>query len=93
MSGLQPHVEYVFAVAAYGPGGELIGQSIGIPTPPILASYSLSHGVGWGLLAQCAYRARDYTTATKSSDVLWKQFVHPLTTDDEGVIPTYRLMV
>ena len=90
VTGLQPHVEYVFSVAAYGPGGQLIGQSLGVPTSPILAAHSLSHEVAFGILSQCAYNSQNYTIASKSSDILWKQFVYSLTTDDIGTIPTYR---
>ena len=89
MSGLHPHIDYVFAVAAYGPGGQLIGQSVGTPTAPILASYPLSHGVGCGLLGQYAYKMKNYSIAVKSTDLLWKKFVYSLSTDDLGAVPSY----
>ena len=83
-----PHVQYIFAIAAYGPGGQLIGHSIGLSTNPIIASHCLSNDVAFDLLYQIAYNTNNYTIAIKSAELLWKQF--SLTTNDKGVIPTYR---
>lgn len=90
VTGLQPHVEYVFAVAAFGSGGKLIGPSPGLPTAPILASDPICHEMGCGLLCQYAYKTKNYSIAIKSADILWKKFVYPLTTDETGAIPNYR---
>ena len=46
--GLKPNEEYVFAVAAYSINGELIGDSIGHTSRPIVACYSLPLIAAWG---------------------------------------------
>lgn len=52
VAGLQPNTEYVFAVTAHGPLGELIGGGMGASTRPLLASHSFPLSTAWGLLCQ-----------------------------------------
>lgn len=91
VSGLTPNTEYVFAVAAFGPQGELLGKSIGRSTRPILSAYPLSVLLAWGYLCQSSYKAGLYTLTTRVANIIWKQFVHPLTTEDNiDILPVYR---
>ena len=91
VSGLTPNTEYVFAVAAFGPQGELLGKSIGRSTKPILSAYPLSLPLAWGYLCQSTYKAGLYTLGTRVANIIWKQFVHPLTTEDNiHILPVYR---
>ena len=50
--GLQPNEEYVFAVAAYTSGGELVGGAIGQTCQPLVATHHLPLSVAWGYLCQ-----------------------------------------
>ena len=52
VKGLQVNESYVFAVAAYGQRGELIGGSIGATGRPIVACYRLSMLMLWGYCCQ-----------------------------------------
>ena len=47
-----PLEKYVVAVAAYGRNGQLIGDSIGQTSMPILASTPLPIGLAYGHLAK-----------------------------------------
>jgi len=52
VEGLEPNQTYVFAVAAYGSQGVLLGNAIGQTTRPTLASIPLPTLSTWALLAQ-----------------------------------------
>lgn len=52
VTGLEPDEKYVFAVAAYDKAGNLIGDSIGDSTEPILASSTLSILMSWAYMCQ-----------------------------------------
>lgn len=52
ITGLDPDEKYVFAVAAYDKNGNLIGDSIGDSTEPILASSTLSILMSWAYMCQ-----------------------------------------
>ena len=52
VKGLQANESYVFAIAAYGQRGELIGGSIGTMGRPIVACYRLSMLTLWGYCCQ-----------------------------------------
>ena len=50
--GLQPNEEYVFAVAAYTCGGELVGGGIGQTGQPLVTTHRLPLSLAWGYLCQ-----------------------------------------
>jgi hypothetical protein len=52
ISGLKPNENYVFAVAAYDQAGNVLGDSIGESSEPVLASNTLSLLTGWTYLCQ-----------------------------------------
>jgi hypothetical protein len=52
IAGLEPDEKYMFAVAAYDKSGNLIGDSIGDSTDPILASSTLSILMSWAYMCQ-----------------------------------------
>lgn len=52
ISGLEPNQKYTFAVAAYDAQGNLIGNSIGDTSRPVLASLPLPLLSAWAHLAQ-----------------------------------------
>ncbi len=52
VSGLQPNQDYVFAVAAYGSTGVVLGGGIGQTSGPFLAAHSLSLTTAWGYCSQ-----------------------------------------
>lgn len=52
ITGLEPDEKFVFAVAAYDKNGNLIGDSIGESTEPILASSTLSILMSWAYMCQ-----------------------------------------
>ena len=58
VSGLQGGHKYMFAVAAYTSDGQLIGNSIGQSTKPILASSPLPILLSWAYLSQVQYYIR-----------------------------------
>jgi len=72
---LQPNEEYVFAVAAYTSGGELVGGAIGQTGQPLVATHHLPLSVAWGYLCQCAYTAGVHSVAKKAAAVLWRECV------------------
>jgi hypothetical protein len=55
ITGLEPDEKYIFAVAAYDKSGNLIGDSIGDSTDPILASSTLSILMGWAYMCQVRF--------------------------------------
>jgi hypothetical protein len=56
ITGLTPNENYIFAIAAYDKNGQLIGDSIGESTEPVLAYSTLSSLMGWAYLCQVNYR-------------------------------------
>lgn len=55
VEGLEPNQKYVFAVAAYNCQGDLMGNTIGGSTSPLLASLPVSLLYTWAHLAQVHY--------------------------------------
>lgn len=55
VDGLEPNQKYVFAVAAYNSQGQLLGNSIGRKTSPLLASMPLPLLSSWAQLSQVCY--------------------------------------
>jgi hypothetical protein len=57
ISGLKADEKYIFAVAAYDENGQMIGDSIGESSDPVLASNTLSLLMSWAYLCQvCFYK-------------------------------------
>lgn len=55
VDGLQSNQKYAFAVAAYDSKGQLVGNSIGDTTLPVLASLPTPVLTTWAHLAQVNY--------------------------------------
>ncbi|XP_077980140.1 cilia- and flagella-associated protein 54-like [Glandiceps talaboti] len=85
VSGLSPNERYVFAVAAYTADGELIGDSIGDTSKPILASHPLPVLMAWAFLSQVAYQVQCYNIAQTAGYILWDHFVAPPPPPDSEV--------
>ncbi|KAM4676016.1 cilia- and flagella-associated protein 54 [Discoglossus pictus] len=77
VKGLVTNEKYIFAVAAYSADGNLIGDTIGESTKPILAFPPLSVPATWAYLAQTAYQMGNYRVAKQAVSVLWNYFVLP----------------
>ncbi|KAK7503699.1 hypothetical protein BaRGS_00005238, partial [Batillaria attramentaria] len=77
VSGLEPNVAYVFAMAAYTVDGKMIGGCVGETTKPILASHPLPVLTTWAFLSQFAYQVGHYPVAKQACDVLWDHFIAP----------------
>ncbi len=75
ISTLNPDEKYIFAIAAYDKNGELIGNSIGDSTEPILACNSLSILMNWAFICQVSYQINEYNLAKVAFDKLWKNFI------------------
>lgn len=52
IEGLEPNQKYVFAVAAYNSQGNMLGNTVGATTVPILAAMPLPLLSTWAHLAQ-----------------------------------------
>lgn len=65
----------MFAVAAYDKEGELIGNSVGESTDPILVSNTYSILICWSLLCQVCYQIGNYDLSITSCEKLSKYFV------------------
>ncbi|XP_071490299.1 cilia- and flagella-associated protein 54-like [Diadema antillarum] len=78
VSGLRVNQRYVFAVAAYTADGQLIGDSIGDTSRPMLASHPLPVLMTWAFLSQAAYQVGCYDIGLTASMVLWDHFVAPI---------------
>ena len=76
MSDLTPNESYIFAVGAYDKRGELIGDSIGETSSPIVACHSFSILYNWSLLCQVAYQANEFGTALSAFEQLWRHFIY-----------------
>ncbi|XP_076861097.1 cilia- and flagella-associated protein 54 isoform X4 [Brachyhypopomus gauderio] len=74
VSGLEPNQKYIFAVASYDAEGNLLGNSIGDTTRPLLASLPLPLLTTWAHLAQVAYQTGQYAVAKKACSDLWSHF-------------------
>ncbi|XP_036433426.1 cilia- and flagella-associated protein 54 [Colossoma macropomum] len=77
ISGLEPNQKYVFAVAAYDAQGNLVGNTIGETTRPLLASLPLPLLSTWAHLAQVAYQTGQHTLAKKACSEIWSHFTLP----------------
>ncbi|XP_060759219.1 cilia- and flagella-associated protein 54 [Neoarius graeffei] len=81
ISGLEPNQKYTFAVAAYDAQGNLIGNSIGDTSRPVLASLPLPLLSAWAHLAQVAYRTGQHALAKKACSEIWSHFTLPSVAD------------
>lgn len=59
VTGLDPNMEYVFAVAAYTRTGELVGGAIGETGPPVVACYRLPLVTAWTYCCQVKEREEE----------------------------------
>ncbi len=75
ISGLKQDEKYIFALAAYDNTGELIGNSIGESTEPVLASSSLSILMNWAFLCQASYQIGENELAASAFEKLWSHFI------------------
>ncbi|KAK7926126.1 hypothetical protein WMY93_008436 [Mugilogobius chulae] len=76
VDGLDTNQKYVFAVAAYDSQGELVGNSIGETTIPMLASPPLPLLTSWAYLAQVAFQTKQYDVARRACQKLWRHFTN-----------------
>ncbi|XP_043823641.1 cilia- and flagella-associated protein 54 [Dromiciops gliroides] len=74
--GLEPNEKYLFAVAAYGPDGELIGDTIGETSKPILIYTPLSTITTRLYLTEVAFQVGKYSLAKKAFAPVWDYFVY-----------------
>ena len=87
ISGLSPDEKYIFAVAAYDSNGQLISNTIGDSTEPILASNTLSILMNWAFLCQVCYQINEYNIALTAFEMLWKHFIiEQVTPESETII-------
>uniref|UniRef100_A0A3P9PWW2 Cilia and flagella associated protein 54 n=1 Tax=Poecilia reticulata TaxID=8081 RepID=A0A3P9PWW2_POERE len=77
VEGLQPNQTYVFAVAAYDSKWQLVGNSIGDTTLPVLACFPTSVLSTWAHLAQVAFETGQYAVAKRACRKLWCQYIDP----------------
>nr|XP_034983012.1 cilia- and flagella-associated protein 54 isoform X3 [Zootoca vivipara] len=97
---LEPNQSYIFAVAAYDSDGNLISDSIGETTKPILAYPPLPAAAVRAYLIQSAFQVENYALSKKAFLPLWESFVsEPLIPDATVVsvsttldVPQYRLI-
>ncbi|XP_062991053.1 cilia- and flagella-associated protein 54 [Elgaria multicarinata webbii] len=75
VKGLEPNQMYIFAVAAYDSDGNLIGNSIGETTMPVLAYPPLSAATVRAYLVQSAFQIENYALSKKAFQPLWDNFV------------------
>ncbi|XP_068456804.1 cilia- and flagella-associated protein 54 isoform X1 [Clinocottus analis] len=76
VEGLEPNQKYVFAVAAYNFQGNLLGNSIGGSTFPLLASLPLPLLYTWAHLTQVAYQTDQYAVAKRACRELWLHYTY-----------------
>ncbi|XP_074082731.1 cilia- and flagella-associated protein 54 isoform X3 [Macrotis lagotis] len=74
--GLEPNEKYLFAVAAYGSDGELIGKSVGESTKPILIYTPLSTVTTRLYLTEVAYQVGKHSLTKKAFAPVWDYFVY-----------------
>ncbi|XP_051857194.1 cilia- and flagella-associated protein 54 [Antechinus flavipes] len=74
--GLEPNEKYIFAVAAYGYNGELVGKAIGETSKPILVYMPLSTITTRLYLTEVAYQIGKYSLAKKAFAPVWDYFVY-----------------
>ncbi|PWA23023.1 hypothetical protein CCH79_00001892 [Gambusia affinis] len=77
VDGLQSNQKYAFAVAAYDSKGQLVGNSIGDTTLPVLASLPTPVLTTWAHLAQVAFETGQYAVAKIACRKLWSQYIDP----------------
>ncbi|XP_072301761.1 cilia- and flagella-associated protein 54 [Eucyclogobius newberryi] len=76
VEGLDPNQKYVFAVAAYNNQGDLVGNSIGETTIPMLASPLLPLLTAWAYLAQVAFQTKQHDIAKRACQKLWSHYTY-----------------
>nr|XP_040035732.1 cilia- and flagella-associated protein 54-like isoform X2 [Gasterosteus aculeatus aculeatus] len=76
VEGLEPNQKYVFAVAAYNCQGDLMGNTIGGSTSPLLASLPVSLLYTWAHLAQVAFQTEQYAVAKRACRELWIHYTY-----------------
>lgn len=50
--GLRPHEDYVFAVAAFGKDGTMVGKAVGRTSKPLRTTFPLPLLTAWGYCCQ-----------------------------------------
>ncbi|XP_068572705.1 cilia- and flagella-associated protein 54 [Cebidichthys violaceus] len=76
VEGLEPNQKYVFAVAAYNRQGNLLGNTIGASTFPLLASLPVPLLYTWAHLAQVAFQTKQYAVAKRACRELWIHYTY-----------------
>ncbi|XP_032432607.1 cilia- and flagella-associated protein 54 [Xiphophorus hellerii] len=77
VDGLQSNQKYVFAVAAYDSKGQLVGNSIGDTSLPVLACLPTPVLSTWAHLAEVAFETRQHAVAKRACRKLWSQYIDP----------------
>ncbi|XP_047462207.1 cilia- and flagella-associated protein 54-like isoform X2 [Mugil cephalus] len=77
VTGLEPNLKYVFAVAAYNNQGKLLGNTIGRSTLPLLTCMSVPLLSAWASLAEVAFQMEQYAIAKRACRELWSHFTYP----------------
>ncbi|XP_078006547.1 cilia- and flagella-associated protein 54 [Phascolarctos cinereus] len=83
---LEPNEKYIFAVAAYGCDGELIGEAIGETSKPILVYTPLSTVTTRLCLTEVAYQVGKYSLAKKAFAPVWDYFVYTPSPSNTSII-------
>ncbi|KAK9536651.1 hypothetical protein VZT92_006417 [Zoarces viviparus] len=76
VEGLEPNQKYVFAVAAYNRQGNLLGNTIGGSTFPLLASLPAPLLFTWAHLAQVAFQTEQHAVAKRACRELWIHYTY-----------------
>ena len=79
VEGLRPDERYVFALGAYDEGGELVSDSIGESTDPVLASEAYSILYCWTLICQFCFQISENQLALTVFEQLRKHFIIEVT--------------
>uniref|UniRef100_A0A670IXX3 Cilia and flagella associated protein 54 n=1 Tax=Podarcis muralis TaxID=64176 RepID=A0A670IXX3_PODMU len=90
---LEPNQSYIFAVAAYDSDGNLISDSIGETTKPILAYPPLSAAAVRAYLIQSAFQVENYALSKKAFLPLWDYFVFEPHIPDVTVISVSSTLI
>ncbi|XP_053260953.1 cilia- and flagella-associated protein 54 isoform X2 [Podarcis raffonei] len=90
---LEPNQSYIFAVAAYDSDGNLISDSIGETTKPILAYPPLSAAAVRAYLIQSAFQVENYALSKKAFLPLWDYFVFEPLIPDVTVISVSSTLI
>ncbi|XP_072511744.1 cilia- and flagella-associated protein 54 isoform X2 [Notamacropus eugenii] len=84
--GLEPNEKYIFAVAYYGPDGQLIGEAIGETSKPVLVYMPLSTVTTRLYLTEVAYQVGKYSLAKKAFAPIWDYFVYTPSPENQSII-------